>query len=1011
MLRSQPPLFARTDLLNAVTANPNIRIILISAPAGYGKTVLATQIAQFLGKQFVNHRVTVWQRDISALHKTAVNALGKVNGLNQLDSVNYSEHSAVNLMQVLEQYESGITYIIDDIQHLVDFQKAEQWLQNLLDNLPHNVTLILCGRQLPPLNWVPFVHRDEILAFGIERLSLSVDELLASLRDITAIEAERLVRQFDGWIAGIKLALTIPEDKALGNVNSLEPQQLFNDLLVSTFQDQAPDFQTFLMLSSSLDAVSEYACREILGLQHVAHHLNRLHAQQLFIDTGDNGTEYHDLFREFLQARLKHYDTALYLQTHRQIAEWYHSQDHIENAILHYVEAECFKDAAELAAYIAHSYLVEGQKEALLHFYGLLQENSLPELLLYCGIIYMERREFALSQTLLKKAHNHFIEQGDDAKALRASIELAFNDYRAGHYTASLERLEGLEIPYPDMQARRCRLQGLACLETGQFELAIEYLTEALDALSVYESDFGRSNLLQDLSEAYLRAGDFAQAGTALKDAVALKRKLANADDLALALNNLGHYWYRVAAYDDAIVTLEDGLDIVSSTKARATAYLYWSLADVYRALGLFAEAERYYNTARKIAGNEEYLYVGIMLSFAMMRCSQAYWHDAHHILNHIMQRTNTSIQSLMLTVLKSAVQTMIGQVEYEELDAAIVELQTRGARLKLADALGIYLLVGWQSGQPDLLERGVRILKSLDTNLWSTVASFVVNFPQLENYLVNNMGISTLQSYCTRLRSYKGDAATSIYSPTDYNLSIYALGQDYFELNGNRVTDWTVAFARELFLYLYLHGRKPRYALQEEFWPNRDIEQAMASFHTTRNRIRKALGEQGIIYEDQHYIINQDFDIKADCVQFEDYVRRSHRLPLTDARCEDLLNRALKLYQGDFLPQVNSDWVIHKRQYYQGLFVDALVRLAEIYELRADYIAAIRMYEQAVAIELYTEKLYRQLILCWGRIGRRDMMKITYEKLSQRLHDGLQMEPSSQTNHFYQSLINDTEA
>ncbi|MGJ3237403.1 MAG: tetratricopeptide repeat protein [Anaerolineae bacterium] len=1011
MLRSQLPIVKRTEVLDSIVSHQNLRIILIGAPAGYGKTVLANQIAQSIGGELIIHRVTVWQRDVANLHQASLDALNKfIFADSQTDSISYTDNAIPELMRTIEAYDGQITYLLDDLHYLLDYQKAEQWLQNWLDHMPQNMTLILSGREIPPLSLASFIHRNEIVGFGIENLTFTVDELRQSNTDLSFEEASRLVSQFDGWIAGIKLALTLAETTIAHHITTLKPDQLFQELLISTFNNQAPDFQSFLMLSSTLDTITEISCREILGLQNVTHHLNRLHAQQLFINTGDHGTEYHDLFRTFLQDQLRQYDRPLYLDCHRRVAEWHHAEDQVRQAIVHYVEAEQYQDAARLSKHIAHSFLIEGQKEALIYFHDIIKEHSPPELLLYCGIIYMERRNFEYSQDLLTQAQELFVVMGNDALATRASIELAFNEYREGNYVSTLEKLETLEIPYPDMEARRKRLQGLAYLESGQFDRAIEFLNKALDDLTRYEADFGRSNVLQDLSEAYLRSGNIAEAGKALKDAVALKRKLGNMDDLALTLNNLGHFWYRTGSYDDAIATLEEGLDMVSSPKARATAYLYWTLADVYRALGMYSDAERYYESARKSAGNEGYLYVGIMQSFAMMRCMQGYWHDAEHILNHSRHHANSSIQAVMSKLLKNAVQVMLSQYGYEAVDSAIIELHESDAKLKLADGLGLYLLIGWQSGRTAFLERGIRLLKALESELWHTVASFVVKFPQLQSYLGNIAGISRLKLYCEQLQPPTANSKKSVFHPVIYDVSIYTFGQDNIMLNGRKITNWTVSFARELFIFLLLNGAKNRYDLQREFWADRDIDQAMASFHTTRNRIRKALGEHAILYQDHKYFINPVFNVTIDSVQFEDFVTRAIRLPLNDARSEDLLHRAVQLYQGEFLPQFDRDWVVQQREYYQGLYVDALVRLAENCELRVDYYGAIAIYEKAISKEPFTEKLYRQIMLCWARIGRRDMVKITFEHLVERLQSGIQMKPSREMQNFYNSLFSDTD-
>ncbi|MEO1164256.1 MAG: BTAD domain-containing putative transcriptional regulator [Chloroflexota bacterium] len=1004
----QLPIIKRTSLLDSLGARKNVRIILISAPTGYGKSVLATQIANQFSALYARHDVTIWQRDLQSLFANTKRAFQNALPTMPIDDSLPADVGIIRMLEYISELDAHFTYVLDDVHHLVDFRRVERWLQSWLDYLPDNMTLILCGREIPPLDWAPFVHRAQIVAFGVDHLAFDIHDILRLMPDISEEKARTLLEQFDGWVAGIRLGISVMEADTAPTEIIAEPNSLFENLLATSFQMQAPDFRSFLMVSSSLETVSSETCETILGLSPVEHHIDTLYKKQLFTSATADGIVYHDLFRTFLQAQLKHHDEALFRKTHLQVATWHEDKDDVERAVRHYVEADAIEDALTLANSVAHSYFLNGLDESLLLFYDLLKAHPSPTLALYGGKVHTEHRNFAQADTKLMQAKKLFEEDGNDAEAIHATIQLAFSAYRAGNYETALATISDLNIPYPDMQARYLRLKGLIHLEMGSYDEAEVALTQALEGIERFEADYGKAAVLQDLSEVHMRAGNLDEAGRVLNETIAAIHATDNKDDMALALNNLGHYWYRCGNYDDAITTLEDGLDTATNPQGRATAYLYWTMADVYRALSMFPEAERSYDTARQLANSEAYLEVGILLNLATMRLMQSIWHDARHILDYAKKIETHSVQGIVLRFMQHAIEAILDDTGYDELTEAIRELHMANARLKLADVLGIYLFIGWRNGHDDIYRRGITLLHSLNSSLWTPIASYIINFPQLRDALCQEPNLQPLKKLCDQLQAHQTQHGISILRPTTYKLAFFTLGQDRVLLNGQPVNNWTVTFARHLFYYLYFEGNQDREAIRAEFWAESDLDSAMASFHTTRTRVRKALGEHAIIYDDLRYMINPDFIIETDADEFADYAQRAQRLPAGNARTEYLLQKARQLYQGEFLPHVDDEWANYRRQYYQGLYIDVLEKSAEFSTSRSQHTHAIRFYDEAIALEPYTEKLYRQVMLCWGRLGRRDMIKRTYENLAQRLQSDIQIQPSRDTQVLYRSLMGD---
>src|SRR5262249_11050655 len=162
--------------------------------------------------------------------------------------------------------------------------------------------------------------------------------------------------------------------------------------------------------------------------------------------------------------------------------------------------------------------------------------------------------------------------------------------------------------------------------------------------------------------------------------------------------------------------------------------------------------------------------------------------------------------------------------------------------------------------------------------------------------------------------------------------------------------------------------------------------------------RVRRALGENAILFQNSHYFIDPDIDIWCDAQELESLVKQARLLPLNDARTEDLWRRASELYRGEFLPWLDSGWIAPLRVSLRENFLEALIGLGQCARARKDYRDAIRTFHNALEHEPYREDIHRTIMLCYAEQGEKQKILKHLHTLQRLLRQELGIEPSPET-------------
>ncbi|WP_313116173.1 helix-turn-helix transcriptional regulator [Ectopseudomonas guguanensis] len=362
------PLLQRSALLERLLEAREQRLIVLSAPAGFGKSTVLSQLRSRLQGQ--GARVAWLSCDESdgepaRLLQYLVAAIGAVcPGFGSSATALLQGEVSWPLEAVIDAFLDDLRGLSDDLYlmlddfHRVHHPSLGQCSRYLIERLPRQVRLVVSTRHQPR-----FLDEQPALgtwAFWLkaEDLRLTRAETAAYFRDIKCIvleesELDQLYARTEGWITALHLAaLALPRqhDRAAFLAGLSGAERNIADYLAEDVVASLPEtVQLFLDQTSVLDEFNAELCNALTGRRDGRDMLRRLQSEQLFVIPLDEQGEwfrYHHLFAEFLQGRLaKRGDPAHLLHA---AARWCEARDLADKSIKYALRARDYGFAAEL---------------------------------------------------------------------------------------------------------------------------------------------------------------------------------------------------------------------------------------------------------------------------------------------------------------------------------------------------------------------------------------------------------------------------------------------------------------------------------------------------------------------------------------------------------------------------------------------------------------------------------------------------------------------------------------
>lgn len=302
------------------------RLLLFTAPAGFGKTAALTrQIARLPAGSALAWVSCDEDDDLQRLLACLCAALEPFDppwrsdpdalGTRAAGARSQRREAADELLNTLAACEVPRGVVVFDDLHRVADPKVYEFLDLLLPGLPPHWVLVLSGREAPPLALARLRVQGELAEFRESDLQFDEAEVQALLQATPGAAArvapQQLLARTQGWAVGLRLALNTLSDgrPAAGALRSAAlDRHVFDYLAAEVLQGMPTELRMFLLRCSVLSELSVSRCVQVALDPRAQRWLEDIEARGLFVSTLD-GPELtlrlHDLFRDFLEDRLQ----------------------------------------------------------------------------------------------------------------------------------------------------------------------------------------------------------------------------------------------------------------------------------------------------------------------------------------------------------------------------------------------------------------------------------------------------------------------------------------------------------------------------------------------------------------------------------------------------------------------------------------------------------------------------------------------------------------------------------
>ncbi len=513
--RPRPHLVHRPYLIQRLQQGLERTLILLSAPAGFGKsTLLADWLAScaipatWLSLEPQDNDPARFLSYLLAALQTCDPQLG-VSGKALLHSLRPAalERMLTLLINSLQAMMTGdqehVVLVLDDY-HVITNRLIHFALCFLLEHLPPHLHLVLATREDPPLPLARLRGRGDLLELRAADLRFTHEETTTFLTEVmrlplSAEESALLQVRTEGWITGLQLAacsLQGCDDPATFIATFSGSHHYVADYLLDEVLGRHSEaVQDFLVQTSLLDRLSAPLCDAVRGQDGSQALLDFLEQVNLFLvplDDERRWYRYHHLFAEVLRQRLQQTAPKLVPDLHLRASRWYKQHGFFTEAISHALVASVFEEAARLIEQGIGTFVLGNQIQML------------------CGWLHALPEAFVLARPALRLIHalaliytNHW----EEASAFLQAVERGVDP---GEDTQAGQGLLGQVVACRSLLARLSGdLPGCVALSQRALDLLPETDTTPLTRLL-------RVGALFDAAHAYLVSGEVMPASERL---------------------------------------------------------------------------------------------------------------------------------------------------------------------------------------------------------------------------------------------------------------------------------------------------------------------------------------------------------------------------------------------------------------------------------------------------------------------------------------------------------------
>jgi LuxR family maltose regulon positive regulatory protein len=586
-------------------------VMLISAPAGFGKTALVSEWAA--GPCQVCERPVAWlsldegDNDptrfltyLVAALQTIEPKIGKgVLAILESPQPPPTESILTTLLNEIAAIPDHFILVLDDY-HLIDAKPVDYALTFLVEHIPPQMHLVIASREDPPLPLARLRVRSQLTELRAADLRFTPAEAAEFLNQVmglnlSAEDIAALETRTEGWIAGLQLAalsMQGHQDRA-SFIQSFTGSHHFvlDYLLEEVLHHQSESVQAFLLRTSILDRLCGPLCDAVLGAsagsgqqtgQQTLEYLERANLFVVPLDNERRWYRYHHLFGDILRQRLgQSLSPAEIAEYHLRASLWYEKNGDEAEAFQHAFTAGDFGRAAGLAESAWQGMDNRFQTAAWLGWVKRLPEN-----------------EVRIRPVLGTQMAQSFTDAGEPeaSEACLQDAERCLNGSFGEMIVADEAQLGPLPAVIAMTRAYNAQVQGNLSATVKYAELALQLIPEG--------DLFRRALATITLEVTHWARGDLESARSALSDWMNSMEKLGNFVFVVASAFALADILVAQGRLRQAFKTYQQAIQLASKHGKDAqqiTAHHYLGLALLYYEMGEDAAAAEYLQKAREI--------------------------------------------------------------------------------------------------------------------------------------------------------------------------------------------------------------------------------------------------------------------------------------------------------------------------------------------------------------------------------------------------------------------------
>lgn len=322
--------YSRDRLLNKISSYSGKRLILVTAPAGYGKTSLSAEYFDTIKKDlkiwislssydnsienFFLLLALAFEKNIP--DSTFSESIKKVIATIQNTTLENKIYNLIasfsnDLFLYLEKKKKNIHIFLDDFHNIDDSEEVCAALNYFMDYLSSNVHFVFITRRNPDkINYSKFLAKNwlgritkEDLAFNENDYNKFFTNLKKNNKKIVIDKdlLSKFLQSTEGWITAVQLILLVNDfDRVKIENIAKSKEDLFNYFSNEITNQLTKDEKKFLYLTSYLEYLDKNIIENVLGYKNGYEMILKFFNNNLFINKEGDVFKYHELFKEYL---------------------------------------------------------------------------------------------------------------------------------------------------------------------------------------------------------------------------------------------------------------------------------------------------------------------------------------------------------------------------------------------------------------------------------------------------------------------------------------------------------------------------------------------------------------------------------------------------------------------------------------------------------------------------------------------------------------------------------------